>query len=208
MRTVAGIGALVALLVAAVAVPSAPGSTDAGCEHGQAPRVTLSIDGNLYAVVRGEHDRTLFGASGPPVLSFPQAFRLIRKLGFEGTNAQLLRRLSNGGLPGVAFADGGGSSGFYFTCSGSYRTTAVVRLEGRSITGTRFWLRQGSQGDARAFCMPAQWVPAGALVSVSFRVPLGRAAPVFTIDWDGNGTVDSVGPFQAGGAGFRASQRC
>jgi len=41
--------------------------------------------------------------------------------------------------------------------------------------------------------MPEQWVPADALVSVSFRVPLARTPPEFEIDWDGDHKVDSIG---------------
>jgi hypothetical protein len=169
---------------------------------------TLSIEGNLYAVVRGEHDRYAFGGSGPYVLSFREAPALIRKLGFKGTDAQLVRRLSRSAIPGVDFAGGGGSSDFTFTCRGSYRATALVRRDGHGITGTRFWLSQGRPHVTRAFCMPEQWVPSGALVSIAFHVPLARTPPVFEIDWDGNGTVDSVGPFQRGGADFPNTERC
>ena len=51
-------------------------------------------------------------------------------------------------------------------------------------------------------------MPPGAHVSVSFHVPLARAAPVFEIDWNGDGEVDSIGPFQPGGAGFPTTERC
>jgi hypothetical protein len=108
----------------------------------------------------------------------------------------------------VDFADGGGSSAFSFSCSGSYRATALVRSDRGTITGTRFWLRQGLGRLTRAFCMPEQWVPPGALVSLSFRVPLASRPPVFEIDFDGNGKVDSIGPFRAGGAGFPQTERC
>jgi hypothetical protein len=168
----------------------------------------LSIDGNLYAVVRAAHNRYAFGGSGPPVRNVPEALGLIRRLGFKGTDEQLLRRLSQTEIPGVDFAGGSGAGDFIFTCGGSYKATALVRSDRGSITGTRFWLRQGLPPVTRAFCMPEQWVPPGALVSVSFRVPLSRTPPVFEIDFDGNGTIDSVGPFRAGGAGFPQTDRC
>ena len=202
------IAAVVALLVADVAAPTRPAQANVGCAHGRVQAATLSIEGNLYAVVRGEHDRYAFGGSGPYVLSFGDASALIRKLGFKGTDAQLLRRLSQSAIPGVDFAGGGGSSDFIFTCRGSYRATALVRSDHHTITGTRFWLRQGQPQVTRVFCMPEQWVPAGARVSISFHVPLARTPPVFEIDWDGNGTVDSVGPFRAGGAAFPSTERC
>jgi hypothetical protein len=199
---------VVLLLAAAVAAPGAPARDEARCAHGPAPPTTLSIDGNQYTVVRGEHDRQAFGWSGPPVSSFPEALGLARKLGFRGTNAELVRRFSRSAIPGVDFADGGGSSDFFFACRGSYRATALVRSDRGSITGTRFWLRQGQAPVTRAFCMPEQWVPPGALVTVSFRVPLARTPPVFEIDWNGDGKVDSVGPFRRGGAGFPSTERC
>src|SRR4029079_12199059 len=184
---------------------SAPGAT---CTRGSVQPTTLSIEGNLYAVVRGEKHRYSFGGSGPVVSSVRQALTLVRKLGFKGTDGQLLRRLGAGTIPGVDFAGGSGSSDFILTCRGSYRATALVRSEGRAITGTRFWLRQGVVDVVRAFCMPEQWVPAGALVSISFSLPLARTPPIFEIDWDGNGTVDSIGPFQAGGADLPSRERC
>lgn len=202
------IAASLAVLVAAVAAPSAAAREAARCERGQVSQTTLSIDGNLYAVIRGEHQRYAFGGSGPPVSSVSEALTLIRKLGFGGTNAELFRRLAGSSIPGTDFADGGGSSDFFLTCRGSYRATALVRRDGRFITATRFWLRQGEPRVTRAFCMPEQWVPAGALVSVSFRVPLASAPPVFEIDWNGDGKVDSVGPFRPGGTAFPGSDRC
>jgi hypothetical protein len=199
---------LLAVLAAAVAAPALHARTGAACGHGRAQLTTLSIEGNLYAMVRAADERYAFGWSGPPVLSLPEALTLIRHLGFKGTDAQLFRRLSQSEIPGADFADGGGSSDFTFTCRGSYRATALVRSDRRSITGTRFWLRQGDTRVARAFCMPEQWVPAGALVSVSFRIPLARTPPVFEIDFDGNGKIDSVGPFRTGGANFPQTERC
>jgi len=47
-----------------------------------------------------------------------------------------------------------------------------------------------------------------ALVSVSFRIPLARTPPVFQIDFDGNGKIDSVGPFRTGGAQLPQTERC
>jgi len=49
---------------------------------------------------------------------------------------------------------------------------------------------------------------ATALVSVSFRIPLARTPPVFEIDFDGNGKIDSVGPFRTGGAQLPQTERC
>jgi hypothetical protein len=208
-RDLIAVAAGVVLLAAAVAEPAAPARREARCAHGRAQQpTTLAIEGNLHAVVRGEHERYTFGWSGKPVLSFPEAFGLVRKLGFRGTNAELARRFSRSTIPGVDFADGGGSSDFFFDCRGSYRATVLVRTDRGAITGTRFWLKQGEAAATRAFCMPEQWVPPGALVSVSFRVPLARTAPVFEIDWNGDGKVDSIGPFQPGGAGFPGSERC
>ena len=60
----------------------------------------------------------------------------------------------------------------------------------------------------RAFCMPEQWVRAGARVSVRFPVPLAAKAPVFTVDWNADGKPDSVGPFRPGGKRFPTSDRC
>jgi hypothetical protein len=92
-----------------------------GCEPGSVQSTTLSIEGNLYAVVRGENHRYAFGGSGRYVLSFEEALGLIRRLGFKGTNAQLLRRISQSAIPGVDFADGGASSDFTFTCRQRHR---------------------------------------------------------------------------------------
>jgi hypothetical protein len=208
-RPAAGLAALVMLSGVAAAAPNLPARGNVGCEQGQVQPTTLSIEGNLYADVRGEHNRYAFGGSGPYVLSSQEALVLVRKLGFKGTNAQLVRRLSQSTIPGVDFGGSGGSSSdFTFTCRGSYRVTALVRREGHAITGTRFWLKQGRLRITRAFCMPEQWVPADALVSVSFRVPLARTPPEFEIDWDGDHKVDSIGPFRSGGARFPNTERC
>jgi len=205
VRRATGIAAALAL-AAATASPAGHGQTETAC-RGAAQPATFSIEGNLYAVVRAPGDRFAFGGSGPPVSTFAQALGLVRRLGFKGTDAQLLHRLDSP-IRGASFAGGSGSSDFTFTCRGTYRATALVRTDRGSISGTRFWLRQGRADAARAFCMPAQWVPPGALVSVSFPVPLTRAAPVFEIDFDGDGKVDSIGPFQPGGAQFPSSERC
>lgn len=170
---------------------------------------TLVADGNLYVVVRSAQRRYLFGSSGQPVLSVPEAISLIRALGFTGTNTQLFTRLSRAGIPGATYADAGSISNFTLGCSGTYTATAVVRSDHGAITATRFWLQQaGHIHVVRAFCMPEQWVPARAWVSVSFHVPLGSAPPVFTIDWNHDGKADSVGPFRPGGAAFPTSERC
>jgi hypothetical protein len=209
-----GRGSAVAAGVIALAIaaslstrPAAATGTRA-CVHAPGP-TTLIIDGNLYAVVRAAQRRYLFGASGRPVLSMPEALRLVRRLGFTGTDAQLFRRLEREGIPGAGYADAGSISNFTFGCQGTYTATAVVRTDRGAITATRFWLQQGGTLHVtRAFCMPEQWVPVGARVSVTFRVPLAAAAPVFAIDWDANGKVDSVGPFRAGGTRFPARDRC
>jgi len=179
------------------------------CARSPSGPTTLVADGNLYVAVRSAQRRYLFGASGRPVLSFPEALRLIRALGFTGTDAQLFRRLSGNGIPGATYADAGSISNFTLGCQGTYTATALVRSDNGDITATRFWLQQGGLLHVtRAFCMPEQWVPAGARVSVRFHVPLAAGAPVFTIDWDGNGKVDSLGPFRPGGARFPMSDRC
>ncbi len=119
------------------------------------------MSSNLSAVVRAPGPHYLFGSSGPPVESLPEALRLVRALGFTGTGSRLVDRLQQG-------------------------TTRVTR----------------------AFCMPEQWVPVGARVSVRFHVPLAASAPVFTIDWNGDGRIDSLGPFRPGGARIPLSDRC
>lgn len=147
----------------------------------------------------------LFGSSGLLVETVPEALRLVRALGFTGTDARLFDLLDKQArVPGAQYSDGE----FDFGCRGTYTATALVRQKGGYIVATRFWLQQGETRVTGAFCMPEQWVPAGARVSVTFRVPLGTSAPVFRIDWDGNGKVDSVGPFRAGGARFPVSDRC
>lgn len=207
MNKALSIAAAVTFLAAAV--QTRPAHAGRGCEHGRVRPTTLSIEGNLYAVVRGEHHRYVFGGSGPSVSSVGEALGLVRKLRFRGTDAQLASLLSRSAIPGVDYAGGSGSSDFVFMCRGSYRATALVRRDGNAITGTRFWLRQGNpQAVTRAFCMPDQWVPARALVSISFQVPPARTPPVFEIDWDGDGTIDSIGPFGPGGAAFPSTERC
>ena len=177
--------------------------------HASGGPTTLVADGNLYVVVRSTRRRYLFGWSGRPVLSYPDALRLVRALGFTGTDAQLLRRLEGSKIPGASYANAGSISNFMLGCQGTYTATAVVRSDRGAITATRFWLQQGGLlRVTRAFCMPEQWVPVGARVSVTFHVPLAAAAPIFRIDWDGNGKVDSIGPFRRGGARFPTSDRC
>jgi hypothetical protein len=111
----------------------------------------------------------------------------------------------------VSLLLGSGSSDFFLGCRGTYTALALVRAGGGgdAITGSRFWLRQGEQPHVtRAFCMPAQWLPVGARLAVTFQVPLAARAPVFTVDWNGDGKADSLGPFQPGGAGYPSSDRC
>jgi hypothetical protein len=168
------------------------------------------IDGNLYADVRGAKQRYVFGSSGRPVLSVDEALGLVKALRFTGTAGQLLDRLERSPISGATYSNDGTFSYFTVSCPGTYTATAVVRSEGGgSITGTRFWLQQGLPPHVRrAFCMPEQWVRAGALVSVTFHVPLAARAPVFAVDSDGNGKADSVGPFRPGGSAFPANDSC
>ena len=195
---------MVLALVAAVAMAT-HGSTCGRTAH----PTRLVIDGYLYAVVRAPGQHYLFGSSGPPVETFPETLRLVRALGFTGTDSKLFEYLDKrNGIPGGRYEDDGSISNFDLTCGATYTATAVVRAKGGYIVGTRFWLQQGTTRVTRAFCMPEQWVPAGARVSVRFHVPLAASAPVFTIDWNGDGKVDSVGPFRAGGARFPVSDRC
>jgi hypothetical protein len=98
------------VLAAPLTVQFLSASADVGCGHGQSQPTTLSVDGNLYAVVRGADNRAAFGGSGPPVSSFREALALVRKLGFRGTNAQLLSRLSRSAIRGADFAGGSGST--------------------------------------------------------------------------------------------------
>ncbi|HEY2374323.1 MAG TPA: hypothetical protein VGH82_17515 [Gaiellaceae bacterium] len=197
-----------ALAASLFARPATAAGTTACARAGSGP-TTLVADGNLYVAVRSGQKRYLFGWSDRPVLGFPEALHLIRALGFTGTDAQLLRRLEGSGIPGATFADAGSISNFTLGCRGTYTATALVRSDRGAITATRFWLQEGEPPHiTRAFCMPEQWVPTGARVSVTFHVPLAAAAPVFTIDWDGNGQVDSLGPFRRGGTRFPTSDRC
>jgi len=191
-------------LVAAVAIAT----HGSACARAVQP-TRLVIDGYLYAVVRAPGQHFLFGSSGPPVETVPDALRLVRALGFTGTDAKLFDYLEKrNGIPGGRYEDAGSISNFDLTCGATYTATAVVRSRGGSIVATRFWLQQGTTHVTRAFCMPEQWVPAGARVSVRFHVPLPSSAPVFTIDWNGDGKIDSLGPFRAGGARFPVSDRC
>ena len=201
---------LVALAIAAsLSARPAAALTTGACVHAPGGPTTLIADGNLYAVVRSAQRRYLFGWSGRPVQSFPEAIRLVRELGFTGSDVELSRRLSGAGIPGGTYSDQGSISDFTLSCQGRYTVTAVVRTDRGAITATRFWLQQGGLPRVtRAFCMPEQWVPAGARVSVTFRVPLAAASPVFAIDWDGNGKIDSIGPFRPGGKRFPTSDRC
>ena len=177
--------------------------------HARGGPTTVIADGNLYVVVRSAQRRYLFGASDRPVLSVREALRLVRALGFTGTDAQLIHRLGGNGIPGATYTDTGSISDFTLGCQGTYTATAVVRSDAGAITATRFWLQQGGPLHVtRAFCMPEQWVPAGARISVTFRAPLAAAAPVFAIDWDGNGKADSIGPFRRGGTRFPINDRC
>ena len=77
-RPTAGLAALVMLFGVAAAAPNLPARGNVGCEQGQVQPTTLSIEGNLYAVVRGEHNRYAFGGRGPYVLSFQEALVLVR----------------------------------------------------------------------------------------------------------------------------------
>jgi hypothetical protein len=203
------VGVLALAIAASMASRPAAAVGTTACVHTGSGSTTLIADGNLYVDVRSPRGRYLFGWSDQPVLSFPEALRLIRALGFTGTDAQLLRRLEGSGIPGASYADAGSIGNFTLGCRGRYTATALVRSDHGAITATRFWLQQGGTlRVTRAFCMPEQWVPAGARVSVTFQVPLAAAAPVFAIDWDGNGKIDSIGPFHAGGTRFPVDDRC
>jgi hypothetical protein len=177
--------------------------------HAAGGSTTLVADGNLYVGVRSTDGRYIFGWSDQPVLTLPQALRLVRALGLTGTDAQLFRRLSAKAIPGATYADAGSIGNFTFTCQGTYTARAVVRSDHGAVSATRFWLQQGNPLHVtRAFCMPEQWVRAGARVSVRFHVPLAAAAPVFTIDWNADGKTDGVGPFRPGGKLFPTNDHC
>src|SRR5690242_12971315 len=108
MRRAAVAAAFLGLLAAGLAEPEVHARVSA-CAQGRVQPATLSIEGNLYAVVRANERHYAFGGSGPTVSTFAEALTLIRHLGFKGTTAQLLRRL-DGQIPGVTFAGGSGSS--------------------------------------------------------------------------------------------------
>jgi len=175
------------------------------CRPNATETATLIVDGDLYAGVRSKDGRYIFGWSGPPVLSFPEAFRLIRQLGVPAPAQKLL-----GGkeVAGATYADGGSIAYFDFSCSGRYDVKAVVRI----ASPTRFWLQEQRASrvlPARAFCMTAQELPNGALLVTSFDRPLATTPPVFAVDVNGDGRIDRRGSFRRGGAGFpNVGARC
>ena len=97
--------------------------------HARGGPTTVIADGNLYVVVRSAQRRYLFGASDRPVLSVREALRLVRALGFTGTDAQLIHRLGGNGIPGATYTDAGSISDFTLGCQGTYTATAVVRSD-------------------------------------------------------------------------------
>src|SRR5262245_56697768 len=71
-----------------------------GCTPDALRRQTvLVIDGDLWGMVRSSKGGYVFGWSGPPVLGYAEAVRLMRLLGLRGTAEQLLS------LPEIAGAD-------------------------------------------------------------------------------------------------------
>ena len=170
----------------------------APCRPDSNERTTLIIDGDLYAYVRSTDRRYIFGWSGPPVLSFPEAFHLIRLLGVKAAPQQIFTAKH---VIGGMYTDGGSIAFFDFSCSGRYDAKAVVRVAGP----TRFWLQESRGANTvsgRAFCMTAQNLPKGALLITSFTRPLAAAPPTFGIDLDRDGRIDRRGRFAHGGARF------
>jgi hypothetical protein len=180
----------------------------AKCDPANSEATTVIIDGDLYGMVRAQNGRYLFGWSGPPVLSFDEALRLIKALGVKGTREQLFSLILGPGIFGGDYSEGGSIGYFDVHCPGVYRATVVVRRE-RFLPATRIWLQQ-QEGIRvrRSFCMAPRWLPGGARLSVTFASPLQAKAPVFTIDRNADGTVDGRGSFHRGGARFPDRESC
>jgi hypothetical protein len=202
--------ALVALVGSAALGHTARAQTVelSGCNPTSALRTTAIIDGDLYAMVRSQQGRYLFGWSGPPVRSYTDAVRLVRALGVTGSEQQLIRLVTDPKtIAGGEYADLGSIASFSVRCPGTYRLTAVVRTA-RFLPATRIWLRQERQRVLRSFCMSPQWLPSRARITVTFSSPLAATAPSYTVDRNADGKVDRNGTFRSGGAGFPASPRC
>src|SRR5690242_12889151 len=119
---VAGSIAAAAAAIAAVTGTAVAGAPSAACRPNATETATLILDGDLYAGVRSQDGRYIFGWSGPPVLSFPEAFRLVRQLGLRSPVQELL---SGKEIAGATYADGGSIAYFAFSCSGRYDVKAV-----------------------------------------------------------------------------------
>jgi hypothetical protein len=193
---------LVAALLATSCVAAATGTPTAAssCDPNATRRTIVILDGVLFGDVQ-QGRRYLFGWSDQPVLDFPQQLRLMRLLGLKGTTKQLLSLPS---IRGGDFADAGSYSDLSVRCAGRYRASFVARSDGFA----RFWLQQARFEVERSFCMPAQLLPRGARVSTEFSVPLGAAAPRYSIDRNADGIIDRTGSFRRGGARFPISTRC
>jgi hypothetical protein len=205
MRAARSIATAAATLAGMTGPAVAGHAATAACRPNPTETATLIVDGDLYAGVRSQDGRYIFGWSGPPVLSFPAAFRLVRQLGVKASVQQLL---SGKEVAGATYADGGSIAYFSFSCPGRYDVKAVVRIAGP----TRFWLQERrlvGVVPGRTFCMTAQDLPKGALLTASFDRPLGARPPTFAVDVDADGTVDRRGSFRHGGAAFpRVGARC
>jgi hypothetical protein len=209
MRWLLALAAAVSLSIAlALGSPSGHAEPE-GCGK-RSPAMAAIIDGDLYAMVRSQRGRYLFGSSGEPLLDVQEAIRLLRALGLTGSDEALVRFASNAHtIVGGHFFNGGGSSYFDFACPGAYRLTAVVRQT--PFPPTRIWLQQrqrGAERVVRSFCMPPQLLEGGVRISVSFRAPLGKVPPRYEIDLDADGVTDRSGAFRPGGADFPSDTRC
>jgi hypothetical protein len=192
------VAALAAAAVAAGQSEAWRSSRLAPCRPNANERAVLIVDGDLYAYVRSTDGRYIFGWSGPPVLDFPEAFRLVRQLGVKTSSQQLLNAKE---VAGSTYADDGSIAYFSFSCSGRYEAKAVVRIAGP----TRFWLQEQRGSSVRrggAFCMDAQDLPKGALLVASFTRPLAAEPPTFAVDLNRDGRIDRRGRFRHGGARF------
>jgi hypothetical protein len=191
---------LAAVSVGVVASLPARSSASVTCDPSSIQRTIVILDGVLFGDVQ-QGRRYLFGWSGSPVLDFPQKLRLLRLLGLKGSTQQLLALPT---IRGGEFADQGSYSTLSVRCGGVYHASFVTRSDGFA----RFWLQQARNAVQQSFCMPAQLLPRGARVSTEFSVPLGAAAPRYSVDRDADGIIDRTGSFKRGGARFPVSTRC
>jgi hypothetical protein len=191
---------LAALSVGVVASLPARSTASVTCDPSSIQRTIVILDGVLFGDVQ-QGRRYLFGWSDRPVLDFPQSLRLMRLLGLKGSTKQLLSLPS---IRGGEFADSGSYSTLSVRCAGAYHASFVNRSDGFA----RFWLQQARFAVQRSFCMPAQLLPRGARVSTEFSVPLGAAAPRYSVDRNADGIIDRTGSFKRGGARFPVSTRC